>query len=76
MQVKILSIDEKIYEGKCNAVILPAKEGEVQILENHAPYFTLLNKGKIVFDNGKKFLISSGMANVINNKITVLVDKL
>jgi len=75
MKVEILSPNKKIYKGEARGVVLPAKEGEIQILENHAPLFALLKEGKIVLDNGKEFFISSGIAQVQNNELTILIKE-
>lgn len=72
MEVEILSVDKRIYKSKARAVTLPAEEGEVQILDDHASFFTLLGKGEIRVGKGKRFPVVSGVAEILNNKIIVL----
>jgi F-type H+-transporting ATPase subunit epsilon len=76
MKIEILSANKKIYEGESRAVTLPAKEGELQILDGHAPLFTLLDIGEIILEKGKKFSVSSGIAEFIDNKATILIKGL
>ena len=79
IQINILSKDKKIYRGKGIAVTLPGKDGEFQILENHAPTFSLLKKGKIlVIQTQKRFVeipIKGGCSRVLNNEVIILVQQ-
>jgi len=76
MKIKILSPNKKIYEGESSEITLPGQKGEFQILENHAPLFSLLTKGKIVLDNNKEIPIFSGIVNVSNKRVNILVREL
>lgn len=76
MEVEILSISKKLYKGESNAITLPGQEGQMQILDGHAPLFTLLDKGGIIIGNNKEISISSGIAEVLNNKVVILAREL
>ena len=78
MEVEILTPNKKLYDGKAGAVTFPGKEGEFQVLENHAPLFALLTQGEIIVKNSDKetrISIFSGIVKVLNNRIICLVDK-
>ena len=76
MKVKIISAGKTLYEGKSSVITLPGREGEFQALENHAPIFALLKKGEIVVGKEKKkFPISSGVIEVLNNIVTILIKE-
>lgn len=75
MEIKILSLNQKIYEGKESSITFPGKKGEFQVLDNHAPLFALLKKGKIRVGRNKEFSILSGIVRVFENKVVVLVRK-
>ena len=78
MEIKILTANKKLYEGEVEAVTFSGKEGEFQVLENHAPLFSLLTQGEIIVKNSDKetrISISSGIVKVLNNRIICLVDK-
>ncbi|RLC35360.1 MAG: ATP synthase F1 subunit epsilon [Candidatus Nealsonbacteria bacterium] len=78
MEIKILTANKKLYEGEVKAVTFPGKEGEFQVLENHAPLFALLTQGEIIIKNSDKetrISIFSGIVKVLNNRIICLVDK-
>ncbi|MFQ6049633.1 MAG: ATP synthase F1 subunit epsilon [Candidatus Paceibacterales bacterium] len=76
MTIEILSPNKGVYKGEIKTVTLPGKEGQMQILDNHAPLFTLLAKGEIIIEKDKKISIFSGVVEVLDNKVTILVKEL
>ena len=74
MEITILSPDKKIFQGNSEEVTFFSEKGEFQILKGHANMFTLLNNGEIIISGQKKFSVSSGIIEVLNDKITVLID--
>ena len=57
---------------------LPGVSGSFEILEKHAPLISALKSGKIKVLNDKThssfFQIRSGFVEVLNNRVTVLVE--
>ena len=76
MELKILSVNENLFEGEVKNLTLPGVKGEFQILKDHAPLFALLDKGKIILDNKKEIQIISGIVNVVDNKVNILAKQL
>lgn len=78
MFLEIISPDNKIYSGEVSLVQLPGVTGSFEILNNHAPIISTLEKGKIkIIDSEKKtsfFEIKSGVVEVQKNKIIVLAE--
>lgn len=74
MEITILSPDKKIFQGNSEGITFSSEKGEFQILKGHANMFTLLNNGEIIISGQKKFSVSSGIIEVLNDKITVLID--
>lgn len=77
MQVDILTPEKKIFSGKAQSVSLPGVQGRFQVLENHAPIISALQKGelKVISDSQEsKWNISGGLVEVLKNKVTVLVE--
>ena len=66
-------------EEKVRYVNIPMKDGSVGILAGHAPMLCAVSEGalKYSYTNGEEKLlkVGSGVANVANNTVTVLVDK-
>ena len=77
MKLEILSPDKKIYTGEIKLVKLPGTNGSFEVLKNHAPLISTLEKGEIkVIDTNndiQRFEISDGVVEVLENRIIVLV---
>jgi len=78
MQLEIITAESQLYSGEVTSVKLPGMDGEFEILNNHAPVISTLDKGIIrVIDNNNKtenFDINGGVIEMQNNKIIVLAD--
>ena len=76
MQLDIVTPDDQIYSGEIKLVKLPGVDGSFEILKNHAPLISTLEKGKIkiIEENNevKFFEIADGVVEVQNNKVIVL----
>ena len=79
MHLEIISPEKKIYEGKVKLVKVPGSKGSFEILLNHAPIISTLEKGdvKIIDIEGKEsiFAIDGGIIEVNSNKISLLAEK-
>ena len=77
MNLEIITPDKKVFAGEANAVTLPGSEGQFQVLNNHAPLVSALDRGNVVIDmNGAKqtLVIDGGVVEVLNNKVLVLAE--
>ena len=78
MVLEILTPEKKIYSGDVYGVLLPGITGLFEVLDKHAPLVSALGKGnlKILLDKNKaeNYSIQSGFVEVLNNKVTVLVE--
>ena len=78
MNIEILTPEKKLYTGDVYGVQLPGITCLFEILEKHAPLISALGKGnvKILKDKNsfENFSIESGFVEVLNNKVTVLVE--
>lgn len=83
MFIEIITPDEKVFEGEVTSATFPGSDGSFQVLNNHAPMISTLGKGdmkfiKIVDKKPKEthILIEGGVVEVLNNKVTVLAEKI
>lgn len=83
MYIEVVTPDEKIYEGEVESATFPGSDGSFQILNNHAPMISTLGKGdmrlvKIVEKKTEEshYLVEGGVVEVLNNKVTVLAEKI
>lgn len=78
MHLEIITPDKKVYEGEVRLVQLPGSKGAFEILKDHAPIISTLNKGvlKIQDMDGKEqlFEVDGGVIENKANKIIVLVE--
>ena len=83
MFIEIVTPDKKVFEGEATSAIFPGTDGSFQILNNHAALVSTLGKGNIVFVkilNNKseevQMEVDGGVVEVLNNKVTVLAEKI
>lgn len=78
MHLEIITPDKKVFEGKVKLVQLPGSKGGFEILKNHAPIISTLEKGtiKIQDENNKEYFfeVNGGVIENKSNKIIVLVE--
>ncbi len=78
MTLEILTPEKKIYSGDVYGVQLPGITGLFEVLDKHAPLVSALGKGnlKILVDKSstENYTIQSGFVEVLQNKVTVLVE--
>lgn len=80
MLLEIIAPDKKLYSGEVDLVQVPGSKGSFEILRNHAPIISTLEKGriKIVDQKGTTtfFDVDGGVIEAKNNKIIVLAESL
>lgn len=77
MTLEIITPDQNVFEGEVSIVTLPGKNGEFQILNDHAPLVSTLAKGTLTYEQGgskKSLLVDGGVIEVVNNKVLVLAE--
>jgi len=73
-KVSIFDRERKLCEAAVSEVSLPGQEGELTVLEFHAPMISLLRAGQIRVD-GRPLLIRKGIARMERNELLVLVER-
>ena len=78
MILEIITPEKEIFNGEVTSVKFPGTNGEFEILNNHAPIISTLEKGEIRVINTNKnvenFNVNGGVIEMQNNKIIVLAD--
>lgn len=77
MTIEVLTPDERLYVGEGTMVVAPGKDGNLGIMENHAPLITTLKEGKVEIETPegrKSFDVSGGVLEVLKNKVIVLAE--
>lgn len=77
LELKIVSPEKVEYEGKADRVVVPGTSGEFEILVNHAPIISTLEKGRVIFHDSEgahEMNISMGFVEVQKNVVNVCVE--
>jgi F-type H+-transporting ATPase subunit epsilon len=78
VKIEIITPDNKVYEGDIKSVRVPGKKGSFQVLKDHAPIISTLEKGPVIIidqtGTEKRFEIDGGVIEVKLNKIILLAD--
>jgi len=79
MNLEILTPERKLFSGDVYGVQLPGISGLFEVLNRHAPLVSALKAGrlKVLKDKANDQLfydIQGGFVEVLNNKVTVLVE--
>ena len=78
LQLKIVSPERIEFEGEVVSVLVPGMLGQFEILVNHAPIISSLDKGRVVYalpDGEKKTLdIHGGFVEVQKNVVSLCIE--
>jgi len=78
MRIEIVTPDKKIFEGDIKSVRVPGRKGSFQVLKDHAPIVSTLERGSVIMVNQDGietgYEISGGVIEVKANKIILLAD--
>lgn len=78
LTVALITPGATIYEGEADMVVVPAWDGEVGFLRDHAPMMALLGEGSMrVTLEGKerRFHLAGGFVQVADNVVSVLTER-
>ena len=77
MHVTVISPEQSVFEGDAESVVVPAFDGEVGILRQHAPFMTLLGEGDLkVRQAGTTHLfhVRGGFLQVADDVVRVVAE--
>ncbi|WP_185866547.1 F0F1 ATP synthase subunit epsilon [Blattabacterium cuenoti] len=78
MQVKIINLEKIFYQNKVVSIVAPGLNGYFQILENHAPFISILKDGvlklKPIYDRKDlEIKIEGGILQVKKNMVSIIL---
>jgi F-type H+-transporting ATPase subunit epsilon len=78
IHVELVTQERKVFEEpEADYISIPAVEGEMGVLPNHAPVLTTMTFGELVVRKGnaeERFAIYGGVVDVRPDKVVVLAD--
>ncbi len=79
IDLEIVSPEKLLLSRPVDMVVIPASEGEMGVLQGHAPMIVLLRGGVIrLYNDGKitdQLFVSGGFAEVTPARVTVLANE-
>ena len=76
--LKVIASDKIFFDGRAEVLIIPEIDGEKAILAHHEDMVIAINVGDMKFrledDTWVNAVVGQGFAQVINNRVSVLVD--
>jgi F-type H+-transporting ATPase subunit epsilon len=73
LKLKIVSPEKVEFSGEVTSVKVPGTTGSFEILNNHAPIISTLQKGIVEYD-GKQLAILGGFVEVQKNEVSLCVE--
>lgn len=78
MFLEIITPEKKMFTGEVKLIQVPGTKGSFEILKNHAPIISTLEKGSIkvidMKDEEDFFDISGGVIEVNKNNVIILAE--
>jgi F-type H+-transporting ATPase subunit epsilon len=77
LQVDIVTRERRLIGTEADMVVLPGIDGQMGILEGHAPLLSILDIGEIIIHRGDEteyIAVSGGVVEVRPDKVTVLAE--
>ena len=66
MILEIVSPEATLFQGNVTSVTVPGVDGEFQMLNNHAPIVSILNKGMVKFQ-GENIVIAKAFKSMFTS---------
>lgn len=77
LELKIISPERVVYQGKVENIIVPGTLGSFEILTDHAPIISSLEEGVVEYttsEGRKQMKIDGGFVEVKKNEVNVCVE--
>jgi F-type H+-transporting ATPase subunit epsilon len=72
---ELVSPERVLFSGDVNSVVVPAAEGDVTVLANHAPFMSAVRPGIVTVDGGKRLFVRGGFLDVNASGLTLLAEQ-
>ena len=74
LKLKIVSPERVEFTGEVERVKVPGTSGQFEILNDHAPIISTLQKGAVEYD-GQCLEILGGFVSVQKNEVSICIEK-
>ncbi len=77
LKLKIVTPERIAYSGEAVSVLVPGTMGQFEILNNHAPIISSLDKGVVEYvttEGRQRLTVSGGFVEVQQNEVNLCVE--
>lgn len=77
LKLEIVTPEKRVLDAEVETVTVPTANGEIGILQGHAPLISILSSGILSYVAGgktEKLIVSGGFVEVGANTVSVLAD--
>jgi F-type H+-transporting ATPase subunit epsilon len=77
LRLEIVTPEQRVLDETVDSVTVPAANGEIGILPNHAPLISALKSGILTYTRGgatERLVVSGGFVEVGTDRVSVLTD--
>lgn len=78
LRVRVVSPEKIVFSGDASALVVPAWDGMLGILPNHAPMIVLLGLGKLTVERpgggAEEYHVAGGVLKVEKNEVVILTE--
>jgi F-type H+-transporting ATPase subunit epsilon len=75
----LVTPETQLFDDVVSSVVLPAHDGQIGILSDHAPVLMKLGSGELLIQSSARsntrFFIDGGVAQMKDNVLTILTDQ-
>ncbi len=78
LNLKLITPSKLVIDEEVDEVVAPGESGEFGVLPGHVPFITTLMPGELTYKIngvGKSIIIDSGIAEVSEDRVIVLTDR-
>lgn len=77
--LKVIAANRVFYSGRCRSIIVPEFDGQKEILAHHEDMVIAVDEGEMRFqpegsDNWEYAVVGMGFVEIVNNRVTLLVE--
>lgn len=77
LHLRIVSPEKVVFDGKVDSVLVPGTLGSFEILKDHAPIISSLEKGVVVYQSHQQrqtIVILGGFVEVKQNDVSLCLE--
>ena len=75
MRIDIVTPERQLASTEAASVQIPATEGDMTVMDNHAPVVTTLRPGVVTVAGGDAYVVTGGFAEISQTGASILAER-